>query len=188
MPAPTLVAVLVTAATASDGPRVRATVFNELTALPFTKVVATPLHPGLRVGVGVWERTGTRFQHRLYVDALGYHHAFVENSLAVQPVWHTSWWPGERVGLSTEVGAGYKHALYPGTVYVQEDDGDWTAARDPGAPGASVSLALGLEVPVHDRWTVLAQYTGTADLPFHMVGALPFMPHVMLHLGAETRF
>lgn len=174
-------------APAAEGPRLRVTAFNEMTALPFTRLVAPPLHPGATLGVTAWQRGGDHFDHRVYVELSAWHHALVEDAVTLQPEWQTTFWPGSWLGLSAGLGLGYKHAFYPGPVYGQAEDGTWERQIDLGKAQLSTSLALGLEVPVAERWSLLSQYRATFDWPFSMYGASPFMTHAMLHVGVEHR-
>ncbi|MCB9764345.1 MAG: hypothetical protein H6739_31520 [Alphaproteobacteria bacterium] len=184
----TLGAALAAAPVPAEGPRLRVTAFNEMTALPFTALVAAPLHPGGAAGVSLWERRGDRLDHRLWLSASGYYHPLVETSLALGAEWQTTLWATRWTGLSVHAGLGPKLAIYPGPTWTPQGDGSFEPRTHLGQPGASATLRLGLEVPVAARWSALVQYGATFDAPFHVNNALPFMTHVMLHVGVEHRF
>lgn len=171
----------------ADGPRLRLTLFDETTALPFTRLVEPPLHPGAMVGVTAWQHQGELLDHRLYLSLSGYHHARIENTLVLGPEWQTTFWPRPWLGLSGAVGLGYKQAFYPGPAYGQSEDGTWERQVDLGQAQVCGTLGLGLEVPVAQSWSLISQYRATIDAPTSLYGASPFLTHVMLHVGVEHR-
>lgn len=160
----------------------RLTVLDEAMALPATSLVSTPIHPGLMVGTSPWSSGGERLEHRLQLDGGVYLHAPLEHALFLLPSWQETCWPTRPLGLSLLGGVGAKLAL-PASPRWTKQDGEWRSSTRLH-PELTAQLGLGLDLRVHERWTVILQHRGALDAPFSPELA-PAMFHRTTHLGLE---
>ena len=171
---------------ATPGKNLRATVFNEAIAIPFTALATTPVHPGFMAGTSLMSVEGQRLDHRLHLDVGFYHHPLMENAVFVLPTWQSTWWLAPRLGVSGIAGVGYKHAFYPNTTYSSEN-GTSSEQFAWGHPEITTTLGFGVKVPINNTWALIAQYRGSLDGPFSKELGMPAMTHITTHIGVEYR-
>ncbi len=162
-------------------------VFNEATAIPFTKFVTTPVHPGVQVGSGITYKEG-KHGHLMQAFNIGYifhsklfHGFFINTELGYDYKLHFG------VNLKTAVGIGYLLTFSTQQAY-QFKNGRFEAGRDKGNSHATLSLATGLGYRLKKKDPhspeVFMMYQGWAEYPYSP-GFIPVMTHANLHLGTK---
>lgn len=162
-------------------------VFNEATAIPFTKLLTTPVHPGVQAGTGVFYKQkkhsqlfqslniGYIFHSRLY------HGFFVSTELGYDYKFNFG------LNLKTSVGIGYMHSFRTQKEY-QFKNGSYESKPDRGNGRATVSLGTGLGYRLQKKNIyspeIFMMYQGWAEYPFSP-GFIPVMTHTNLQLGTK---
>lgn len=161
-------------------------VFNESTAIPFTRLFTTPLHPGLQLG--------TEFNYmikehsRLYQTANIFY--FYHNYLAQGFGLHTELGYEYRLnsGLAFEglFGLGYLHTFATSEEYTHEG-GDYSKKADHGNARLCPSLSIGSGYYLNKSENspeLFVRYQSWIEYPYSP-DFIPVMTHISLHIGAK---
>lgn len=163
-------------------------VFNEATALPFTRFFSTPLHPGMQIGTAFTYKEKT--QIRIFQTAnLNY---FYHNQL------------NQGIGLYSEIGYEYriKSGLaftglfglgYMHTFATEKEftfvDGRYEQRVDKGNarlyPSLSLDIGYYLNPESKTSSKLFLRYQAWAEFPYSP-GFIPVMTHINLHLGVTV--
>ncbi|MEL6342511.1 MAG: hypothetical protein AAFV53_05220 [Myxococcota bacterium] len=173
-------------ASAADWSAVQITAFNEATAVPYTRLPVTELHPGLAVSASIFSKERGAFSWSLDAELGGYHNDQVETAMYLLPSWRPTWWLHRAIGLTGMVGLGYKHAFYPQPTYMLEE-GEYVRQSSWGHPEATAQIGTGLTIRTSDHLAIVAQYRGSLDGPFSSSLGMPVLMHARVHLGLEMR-
>lgn len=174
---------LLTASQAAELP-VRVLLTDTSIAFPFGTSPFATLHPGVLVGLPVWQRHSGHFHHRIELETGFAHVAPIETALSLVPSWQTTFWT-RALGLSLLAGLGYKHAFDAGHAYVLRD-GAYTPGRRAGNPGLTAQIGLGVDVRVHEHVTVVAQVRSGLEGPYNPA-LTAVLPRTWTLLGVEVR-
>jgi hypothetical protein len=166
---------------------INVSLFNESTAIPFTRFVTTPIHPGIQLGTEFNYKV--KEHSRLFQTAnIGY---FYHNYLA------------QGIGLNTELG--YEYRLKPGIAFTgllgvgymhtfatTEEftftDGQYEKKADKG--NARLYPSLSLEASYYIKKTdknspeIFIRYQSWAEYPYSP-DFISVMTHISLHIGAK---
>lgn len=167
---------------------INVSIFNESTAIPFTRFVTTPIHPGLQLG--------TEFNYkvkeysRLFQTAnISY---FYHNYLA------------QGIGLNTELGYEYRLKFglafsgllglgYMHTLATSEEftfaNGQYVKKVDKGNarlyPSFSLDIGYYLKKADKNSPKIFIRYQSWAEYPYSP-DFIPVMTHINLHVGAKS--
>lgn len=162
-------------------------VFNESTAIPFTKFFTLPVHPGVQVGTEF--NYHNKKVNRVYQTAnMAY---FYHNHMAQGYYLNTeiAYEFRARFGLAFGAlfGVGFLHTFSTQAEY-KLHNGEYIRKRDLGNPRFMPSLALDLGYYIKSKKTpgtkIFLRYQGWAEYPFSP-GFIPIMTHINLHLGVK---
>jgi hypothetical protein len=162
-------------------------VFNEATAIPFTRLLTTPIHPGIQAGSGFFYHQRQRsqlfqsfnvgyiFHNRLY------HGFFVNTELGYDYKFNFG------LNLKTSLGIGYLHTFSTQKEY-QFKNGVYESRPDRGNRRAMLSLGTGLGYRLQKNNfhspEVFMMYQGWAEYPYSP-GFIPVMTHANMQLGTK---
>jgi hypothetical protein len=160
-------------------------VFNEATAVPFTRFFTTPIHPGIQVGT---EFNYTSKKHgRLFQTASlsYYYHNHLSQGIAV----FTELGYEYRLtfGLAFEglLGVGYLHTFATTEEFVFQD-GQYERRADGGNsrlyPTLSFDIGYYFHRPEKTGPKIFVRYQSWVEYPYSP-GFIPLMTHINLHLG-----
>ncbi|MFN8394462.1 MAG: hypothetical protein U0176_07295 [Bacteroidia bacterium] len=160
-------------------------VFNEATAIPFTRLLTVPVHPGMQVGTDWDYKAGTHGRLFQTANLSYYYHAQLNQGIgAHSELGYEYRW---RFGLVTGalLGLGYMHTLATTKEYAFQD-GQYVERNDGGNSRLYPSLSLDVGYCLR-RADVLSpkvflRYQAWAEFPYSP-GFIPVMTHVNLHLG-----
>jgi hypothetical protein len=159
--------------------------FNESTSIPFTRLVTTPVHPGLQVGTEfVYKRkkTGKFFQ---IANISYFFHQHLNHGIALSTEIGYEHRTCTGLSLSGLAGIGYLHTFATGEEY-KLVDGEYKQHTDKGNARLYPSLSLGLGYYFRAKdprsAQVFLRYQGWAEYPYSP-GFIPVMTHTNLHLG-----
>ncbi|NOT90152.1 hypothetical protein [Ferruginibacter sp.] len=162
-------------------------VFNEATAIPFTKFVTTPVHPGIQVGSNFWNRE-RKHTHLFQTFNIGYffhsklnHGFFTNTELAYDYKFNFG------LNIKTSIGIGYLHSFTTQKEY-QFENGSYKSGRDKGNSRVMFSLGTGLGYRLQKSNLyspeIFMMYQSWAEYPYSP-GFIPVMTHTNLQLGTK---
>jgi hypothetical protein len=163
-------------------------IFNEATAIPFTKLISVPIHPGIQIGT---EINYVDHQHsRLFQTAnLSY---FYHNNLAQGIGLNSEFGYEKRLksGFSFQalVGIGYLHTFNVADEFAFAD-GKYEKKSDRGNSriNPSISLDVGYYLNKLNRNSprIFIRYQSWAEYPYSP-DFIPVMTHINLHIGGKV--
>lgn len=162
-------------------------VFNESTAIPFTRFVTTPVHPGLQLGTEYNYKV--KEHSRLFQTAnISY---FFHNYLAQGIGLNTELGYEYRLksGLAFEglIGVGYMHTFATAEEF-KFVNGQYEKKADIGNarlyPSFSVDIGYYLKKTVKNSPKIFVRYQSWAEYPYSP-DFIPVMTHISLHVGAK---
>ncbi|MEY3442458.1 MAG: hypothetical protein RLZZ519_739 [Bacteroidota bacterium] len=161
--------------------------FNEATALPFTRFFTTPTHPGIQLGTEWNYKQGAHgrlfqtanvfyFYHRHLAQAVGVH-----SELAYEYRFK----PG--LALQGMLGIGYMHSFRTAPEF-DFVNGEYVAKNDAGSARLypSLSMDIGYYLQKENAYSpkIFLRYQSWVEFPYSP-GFIPVMTHINLHLGAK---
>lgn len=166
---------------------VTVSVFNESTAIPFTKFITTPVHPGVQAGSGFSYRE-RKHTHLFQTINIGYffhtklnYVFFINTELAYDYKFHFG------LNIKTSIGIGYLHSFTTQKEY-QFQNGSYKSGRDKGNSLAMLSLGTGLGYRLQKSNLyspeIFMMYQSWAEYPYSP-GFIPVMTHTNLQLGTK---
>lgn len=162
-------------------------VFNEATAIPFTKFATTPVHPGVQIGSGFTHKE-RKHGHLFQSFNIGYifhsklfHGFFINTELGYDYKFNFG------LNIKTSVGIGYMHSFRTQKEY-QFKNGSYESRPDKGNGRATFSLGTGLgyRLQKKNKYSpeIFMMYQGWAEYPYSP-GFIPVMTHTNLQLGTK---
>ena len=166
---------------------VNISVFNEATAVPFTRFFTTPIHPGIQVG--------TEFNYKIK------EHGRLFQTVNLSYFYHN--YLSQGIGITTELGyeyrltfglafegllgVGYLHTFATTEEFVFKD-GHYEKKTDIG--NSRLYPTLSLDVGYYFRQSdknspkIFLRYQSWAEYPYSP-GFIPLMTHINLHIGIK---
>jgi hypothetical protein len=162
-------------------------IFDESTAIPFTRFVTTPIHPGFQLG--------TEFNYKIK------EHARLFQTANINYFYHN--YLAQGIGLYTELG--YEYCLKSGwsfsgllglgymhTFATAEEfallNGQYEKKSDKGNariyPSLSIDIGYSIKKSVKNSPKLFIRYQSWAEYPYSP-DFIPIMTHINLHLGAQ---
>jgi hypothetical protein len=166
---------------------IHVSVFNEATAIPFSKFFTLPIHPGLQVGTE-FNYKATAHSRLFQTANLSYfYHAQLNQGIALSSELGYEYRLRMGLAFSGLVGIGYLHTLATTKEYVLQN-GQYTEKSDRGNARLypSLSLDLGYYLRKDDARSpkIFLRYQAWAEYPYSP-GFIPVMTHINLHVGAK---
>lgn len=158
--------------------------FNEATAIPFTRLVTLPLHPGVQVGTDWDLRAGAHTRLFQSANLSYYYHGQLNQALAFHTELGYEYRAPWGLAAGARLGIGYMHTFATTKEYAFQG-GQYVERTDLGNARLFPSLALdlGYYLGPDDRSPKLfLQYQAWAEYPYSP-GFIPVMAHINLHLG-----
>lgn len=160
--------------------------FNESTAIPYTRFLTTPVHPGIQIGT---EFNYNKSEHNRTFQSLNLSY-FYHNHLAHGIGLHTEIGYEYRFGFGLALeglfGLGYLHTFATSEEYTLVN-GSYEKKPDKGNARLFPSLSLDLGYYLHNTSPVskiFIRYQSWVEYPYSP-GFIPAMPHISLHLGVQ---
>lgn len=184
--APLLACLIALPAVAQKGSSAEVAIFNEATAVPFTRFITVPVHPGLQVGARRDIAAGDH--HRVPVGVhLGYfHHAHLAQGFYVGGDLGYEWRAGFGVSLAATLGVAYLRTYTTGPEF-QFKNGAYIRRPDKGNGRVMPSLSFdaGYHLGGEPRRTQLfLRYRSWIEYPYSP-GFIEVMSHIDLHVGVR---
>jgi hypothetical protein len=160
-------------------------VFNESTAIPFTRFFTTPVHPGLLAGMD-FEYGKPKSHYRIFQTAVisYFYHNHLSQGFALSSEFGYEYRFRFGLALSALIGAGYMHTFSTAEEFTFQD-GAYRKKTDRGNsrlyPSISFDLGYYLKKP---NFKCFVRYQSWAEYPYSP-GFIPIMTHINLHLGVK---
>lgn len=161
--------------------------FNESTAIPFTKFVTTPIHPGLQLG--------SEFNYKVK------EHSRLFQTANISYFYHN--YLAQGIGLNTELGYEYRLKFglafsgllgigYMHTFATAEEftftNGQYVKKSDKGNarlyPSFSIDIGYYIKKTEKNSPKIFIRYQSWAEYPYSP-DFIPVMTHINLHVGAK---
>jgi hypothetical protein len=166
---------------------INVSIFNESTAIPFTRFVTTPIHPGLQLG--------TEFNYKIK------EHTRLFQTANISYFYHN--YLAQGVGLNTELGyeyrlkfglavtgllgVGYMHTFATAEEFTFSN-GQYEKKTDKGNarlyPSFSIDIGYYLKKAVINGPKLFLRYQSWAEYPYSP-DFIPVMTHISLHIGVK---
>lgn len=161
--------------------------FNESTAIPFTRFFTTPIHPGLQVGTQFDYRRGAQARIFQTANLSYYYHAQLNHGMAAFTEFGYEFNHKSGLSLAAGMGVGYLHTVSIAKEYVGRD-GQFVEGNDRGNSRLypTLFLQLGYDVAKGSKSgpQLFLRYQPWVEFPYSP-GFIPVMTHVNLHLGIQ---
>lgn len=161
--------------------------FNEATAIPFTKILSTPAHPGVQLGTGFFYRQAKK-TNQFQAFNIGYiFHRKLYHGFFVNTEFGYDYKLNFGMNLKGAIGLGYLITFNTQKEY-QFQNGSYISKKDKGNSRimASISTGLGYRLQKKNQYSpeIFVMYQGWAEYPYSP-GFIPVMAHTNLHLGTK---
>lgn len=160
---------------------------NEATAIPFTQLLSSPVHPGIRAGTDFMYRN--RPKHQLYQSInIGYvYHRYLYHGLFINTELGYDRKLAIGFNLKGALGIGYLHTFGTQQAY-RFQNGQYQKWKDRGNSRVMASLSTGLGYRLQKKSLyspeIFMLYTGWAEYPYSP-GFIPIMAHINSQVGAK---
>ncbi len=160
--------------------------FNESTALPFTKLITLPVHPGIQAGTEFNYRI--KEQSRLFQTAgiCYFYHNYLAQGIGLYTETGYEYRLKSRLAFSGLLGVGYMHT-FATTEEFTFSDGHYGKEADKGNarffPSLSIDIGFYLKNTDHSP-KLFVRYQSWVEYPYSP-DFIPVMTHISLHAGAK---
>lgn len=161
--------------------------FNEATAIPYTRFISTPVHPGIQAGTEFGWREGKHVALYPTIN-LGYmFHRKLFQGIYVNVELAFDVKTAIGLNFKSRLGLGYLHTFTTRQEF-QFNDGQYVSKPDRGNPRLMPSLTLGLGYNLrrgnNESPEIFVLYKSWIEYPYSP-GFIPLMSHADLHLGVK---
>lgn len=160
--------------------------FNESTAIPFTRFITFPFHPGVQIGTEIDYRSQKHSRLFQTCNASYFYHNYLTQGIGI----NTSLGYEYRlnIGLAFEalLGVGYEHTFATAKEFTFQN-GHYQQKPDKGNASFAPSLTLGVGYYLKkekESPKIFVRYESWAEYPYSP-GFIPIMTHLNLHLGIK---
>lgn len=159
--------------------------FNESTAIPFSRFITTPVHPGMQIGTEFDYKSSTHTRFFQTANVSYFYHNYLAQGIGI----HTElgYECRSSVGFAWTglCGLGYMHT-FATTEEFTHTNGKYEKQTDKGNARLTPSLSfdIGYYLRCHDVHSpkIYLRYQMWAEYPYSP-GFIPVMTHINLHLG-----
>lgn len=161
--------------------------FNESTAIPFTRFITTPIHPGIQVGT---EFNYKKNEHgRLFQSANTsyFYHRYLAQAVGLSTELGYELRTGFGLSFTSLLGLGYTHTFTTSQEFTFSN-GKYEKKPDKGnsrfTPSLSLDIGYYLKPKSETSPKVFVRYQSWLEYPYSP-GFIPVMTHINLHLGIK---
>ena len=166
---------------------VNISLFNESTAIPFTRFLTLPVHPGFQIG--------TEFNYRIKeysrlfqtADICYFYHNYLAQGIGIHTELGYEYRLKNGIALSGLLGIGYMQTFVT-TEEFTFSNGRYEKKADRGnarlCPSFSVDIGYYVNKKVKNSPKIFIRYQSWIEYPFSP-GFIPVMTHINLHAGVK---
>jgi hypothetical protein len=165
-----------------------ASLFNESTAIPFTRFFTTPVHPGLQAGME-FDYGKEKPHYRIFQTAMlsYFYHNHLAQGFALSSEFGYEYRFRFGLALSALIGVGYMHTFTTAEEFTFVD-GAYVKKTDRGNARLYPSLSFDVGYYLLKGKTtspkLFVRYQSWAEYPYSP-GFIPIMTHINLHIGVK---
>lgn len=165
---------------------VSVSLFNESTAIPFTRFFTTPIHPGIQLGTEF--NYSSKMHSRFFQTAnISYfYHNYLAQGIGLTSETGYEYRLKNGISFSTLLGVGYLHTFTTAEEFIFTN-GQYVKKADLGNARLYPSLSFGigyyLKSEEKSSPEVFLRYQSWAEYPYSP-DFIPVMTHINLHVGA----
>lgn len=160
--------------------------FNESTALPFTKFITLPVHPGIQIGTELNYRMKENSRLFQTANICYFYHNYLAQGIGLNTEIGYEYRLESGLAFSGLFGIGYLHT-FATTEEFTLSDGKYVKKADKGNerfyPSLSIDLGYYLK-KTDDSPKLFVRYQSWAEYPYSP-DFIPVMTHISLHIGAK---
>jgi hypothetical protein len=161
--------------------------FNESTAIPFTRLVTIPVHPGLQVGTEFNYRAGEHSRLFQTVNIGYFYHQYLAQGIGINTELGYEYRLKSGLAFQGLFGVGYMHTFTTAEEFIFSN-GQYEQQADQGnarvTPSLSFDLGYYLRKTAINSPKIFVRYQSWAEYPYSP-DFIPVMTHINLHLGAR---
>jgi hypothetical protein len=161
--------------------------FNESTAIPFTRLFTTPVHPGIQIGT---EFDYTRKSHSRFFQTANlsyFYHNYLSQGIAIHSEVGYEYRMAYGFSVTGLFGLGYMHTFATGEEFTFSG-GQYARKTDKGNsrlfPSLSFDLGYYLHPAIANSPRVFLRYQAWAEYPYSP-DFIPVLTHINLHVGMK---
>lgn len=161
-------------------------IFNESTAIPFTRFFTTPVHPGIQFGGEVAYHHNMKSRLFQTANLSYYYHRYLAQGIALSTEFGYEYRLKAGLAFSGRLGIGYLHTFATAEEFKYEQ-GQYISRPDKGNARLypSIGLDLGFYLKQDELYSpkIFLRYQPWIEYPYSP-DFIPVMTHIHLHLGA----
>lgn len=160
--------------------------FNESTAIPFTRFVTRPIHPGIQAGTEF--DYSSKLHHRWYqtFNAFYFYHKHLNQGIGINSEAGYEYRFNSGLSVSSLLGVGYLHTFAVAEEFTLKN-GVYESKADRGNARLYPSLSFEAGYYLSEEANspkIFIRYQAWIEYPYSP-GFIPAMTHINLHLGAK---
>lgn len=162
-------------------------IFNESTAIPFTRFVTTPIHPGLQLGTEFNYKVKGHYRLFQTANISYFYHNYLAQGIGLNS--ELGYEYRLKFGLAFEslIGIGYMHTFATSKEFTFTN-GHYEKKADRGNarfyPSFSIDIGYYLKKTDANSPKIFVRYQSWLEYPYSP-GFIPVMTHINLHVGAK---
>ena len=161
--------------------------FNESTAIPFTRFVTTPIHPGLQAGTEFDYKTSESTRLFQTADISYFYHNYLAQGIGLNSALGYEYRIKKGFAFTALLGIGYMHTFNTAEEY-KLVNGRYIREADRGNsrlyPSLSFDLGYYFRLPEGNNPKIFLRYQAWVEYPYSP-DFIPVMAHITLHLGIK---
>jgi len=166
---------------------INVSLFNESTAIPFTRFITTPIHPGLQIGTEFNYKTKEHSRLFQTVNISYFYHNYLAQGIGLNTELGYEYRLKFGLALSALLGIGYMHTFATAEEFTLIN-GQYEKKTDRGNarlyPSLSIDIGYYLKKTDTNSPQIFIRYQSWAEYPYSP-DFIPVMTHINLHIGAK---
>jgi len=166
---------------------VKISLFNESTAIPFTKFLTTPIHPGFQLGTEFNYRNKERSRFFQTANLCYFYHNYLAQGIGLNSAFGYEYRLNFGVAFAGLLGIGYMHTFATTEEFILLK-GQYEKKTDKGNarffPSFSLDISYYLKREKSNGPAIFIRYQSWAEYPYSP-DFIPVMTHINLHTGAK---
>jgi hypothetical protein len=161
--------------------------FNESTAIPFTRFVTTPIHPGFQLGTEFNYKVKEHYRLFQTANISYFYHNYLAQGIGLNTEFGYEYRLKFGLAISGLLGLGYMHTFATAEEFTFIN-GQYEKKTDKGNarlyPSFAIDLGYYLKKSEKNSPKIFIRYQSWAEYPYSP-DFIPVMTHINLHVGAK---
>jgi hypothetical protein len=166
---------------------INASIFNESTAIPFTRFFSTPIHPGLQLGTEFNYKVKEHYRIFQTANISYFYHNYLTQGIGLHSEFGYEYRLKSGLAFEGLLGIGYMHT-FATTEEFTFSDGQYEKKADTGNarlyPSLSIDIGYYLKKMEKNSPKLFIRYQSWAEYPYSP-DFIPVMTHINFHVGAR---